>query len=57
MDSASQIVLMATSSKYGTFGMYRIAGLDRFDPIITDDGLTADAAAGIRKLGVELVLA
>ncbi|HEY0285591.1 MAG TPA: DeoR/GlpR family DNA-binding transcription regulator [Pseudomonas sp.] len=57
MNSASQVVLMATSSKYGTFGMYRIAGLERFDPIISDDALTADAAAGIRKSGVELILA
>ena len=57
MESASQNVLMATSSKYGTFGMYRIASLNQFDPIITDSGLTADAATGIRKLGVELILA
>ncbi|WP_397452956.1 DeoR/GlpR family DNA-binding transcription regulator [Pseudomonas sp. NA-150] len=57
MASASQVVLMATSSKYGTFGMYRIAGLERFDPIISDAALTADAAAGIRKLGTELILA
>jgi DeoR/GlpR family transcriptional regulator of sugar metabolism len=57
MESASQNVLLVTSSKFGTFGMYRIARLDQFDPIITDDGLTADAAAGISKLGVELILA
>ena len=57
MNSASGLVLMATSSKYGTFGMYKIAGLERFDTIISDDALTADAAAGIRKSGVELILA
>jgi len=57
MAGASQVVLMATSSKYGTFGMYRVADLDRFDPIISDDGLTADSAAGIRRSGIELLLA
>jgi DeoR/GlpR family transcriptional regulator of sugar metabolism len=57
INTASRVVLMATSSKYGVFGMYRIAGLDRFDTIISDAALTADAAAGIRKSGVELVLA
>lgn len=56
MNSASQVVLMATSSKYGTFGMYRIAGLEQFDSIISDSALTDDAAAGIRKSGVELIL-
>ena len=54
---ASQVVLMATSSKYGTFGMYRVAGLERFDPIISDDALTADSAAGLRRSGIELILA
>jgi DeoR/GlpR family transcriptional regulator of sugar metabolism len=54
---ASQVVLMATSSKYGTFGMYKVAGLDRFDPIISDDALTPDSAAGIRRSGIELILA
>lgn len=57
INSASRNVLLATSSKYGTFGMYRVAGLDCFDTIITDTGLTDDAAKGIRKLGIELILA
>jgi len=50
-------VLMATSSKYGTFAMYRIADLERFDPIISDDALPPDSAAGIRRSGIELILA
>jgi DeoR/GlpR family transcriptional regulator of sugar metabolism len=57
MAGSSQRVLMATSSKYGTFGMYRVAGLDRFDPIISDDGLPPDSAAGLRRSGIELILA
>lgn len=57
MQAASQTVLVATSSKYGTFGMYKIAGLDQFDAIITDDALAQAAADGIRHQGVELLLA
>lgn len=57
MQAASRCVLLATSSKYGTFGTYRIAGLDQFDTIITDAALAPGAAEGIRTLGVELMLA
>jgi DeoR/GlpR family transcriptional regulator of sugar metabolism len=56
LDGAAESVLVATSSKFGTFGMYDIAPLRRFDHIITDDGLPAAAARGIRDLGVELDL-
>lgn len=56
MQSASQVVLVASSSKYGTFSMYKIAGLEQFDMIISDDALTPAAADGIRKQGVELLL-
>jgi DeoR/GlpR family transcriptional regulator of sugar metabolism len=57
LDGASESVLLATSTKFGTFGMYDVAPLRRFDRIITDDRLQAAAAAGIRDLGVELDLA
>jgi DeoR/GlpR family transcriptional regulator of sugar metabolism len=57
MQAASQTVLVATSSKYGTFGMYKIAALAQFDVIITDAGLAEGAADGIRHQGVELMLA
>ncbi|MCY0386594.1 DeoR/GlpR family DNA-binding transcription regulator [Robbsia sp. Bb-Pol-6] len=57
MHSASQSVLVASSTKYGTFSMYRIAGLDQFDTIISDTDLGAAAADGIRKQGMELMLA
>jgi DeoR/GlpR family transcriptional regulator of sugar metabolism len=57
MQAASQTVLVATSSKYGTFGMYKIAALAQFDVIITDAALAEAAADGIRKQGVELMLA
>ncbi|RMT27079.1 Regulatory protein, DeoR, partial [Pseudomonas syringae pv. spinaceae] len=57
MQSASQTVLVATSSKYGTFGMYKVAGLDQFDTIISDAALAEAAADGIRKQRIELLLA
>lgn len=57
MQAASQTVLMATSSKYGTFGMYKIAALGQFDVIITDATLGEAAADAIRQQGIELMLA
>jgi len=56
MQSASQVVLVASSSKYGTFSMYKIAGLEQFDSVISDNALAPAAADGIRKHGVELLL-
>ena len=53
MQSTSQVVLVASSSKYGTFSLYRIAGLEQFDIILSDDALTPAAADGIRKQGLE----
>jgi len=57
IESASTAVLMATSSKFGLFGMYDVAPLRRFDRIITDSGLGEAAADGIRDLGVTLDIA
>lgn len=56
LESAAQTVLIATSSKYGTFGTFKIAPLDSFDLIITDSALAEAAALGIRGLGLELEL-
>jgi DeoR/GlpR family transcriptional regulator of sugar metabolism len=57
MQSASRSVLLTTSSKYGTFGMYKVAGLEQFDAIISDENLAEAAAEAIRRQGVELMLA
>ncbi|WNW12268.1 DeoR/GlpR family DNA-binding transcription regulator [Pseudomonas sp. DTU_2021_1001937_2_SI_NGA_ILE_001] len=57
MQSASRSVLIATSSKYGTFGMYKVAALEQFDTLITDDALTPAAADSIRHQRIELLLA
>ena len=37
--------------------MYKVAGLDQFDTIITDAALAEAAADGIRKQRIELLLA
>jgi DeoR/GlpR family transcriptional regulator of sugar metabolism len=57
MSAASQRVLAVASSKYGLFGLYKVAGLEQFDLVITDDGLAPDAALGMRESGIDLILA
>ncbi|OEV07927.1 DeoR/GlpR family DNA-binding transcription regulator [Streptomyces nanshensis] len=56
MAAASQSVLVAGASKYGTFGKYKVAALRSFDVIITDTGLTEAAAEGVRGAGPDLRL-
>jgi len=55
-DHAFGADVVASSSKHGTFSMYRIAGLEQFDIVLSDDVLPPTAADGIRKQGVELLL-
>jgi DeoR/GlpR family transcriptional regulator of sugar metabolism len=57
MDAASRTMLTVASSKYGTVGLYKVASLERFDQVITDDALAPAAANGIRQQGIDLVLA
>ncbi|MEV6157420.1 DeoR/GlpR family DNA-binding transcription regulator [Nonomuraea sp. NPDC052129] len=57
MEAASRSVLVAGSSKCGSFGMYRVAPLTAFDMVITDAALTEAAAEGIRAGGTDLHLA
>jgi DeoR/GlpR family transcriptional regulator of sugar metabolism len=50
---ATTTALVAASSKFGTFGRYRILGLDELDLVVTDDGLPPDDATAItRERGV-----
>jgi len=53
----SEAVLVADSSKYGSFSMYSAVPLRDFTAVVTDAGLSDGAASGIRDLGVELHLA
>ena len=57
MDAASRNVLVSGSSKYGTVGLYKVAALESFDLVVTDNGLAAGAATAIRQAGIELALA
>ena len=57
MAAAQQSVLVTGSSKYGTFGMYKVADLDAFDTVVTDAGLTEAAAQAVRGAGAHLRLA
>jgi DeoR/GlpR family transcriptional regulator of sugar metabolism len=57
MAAASASVLVAGSSKYGTFGRYKVAQLASFDVIVTDSALSEAAADGIRASGTDLRLA
>ncbi|GAA3731308.1 DeoR/GlpR family DNA-binding transcription regulator [Streptomyces tremellae] len=57
MASAAQSVLVAGASKYGTFGLYKVAPLSAFDVLVTDAGLAGAAADGIRAEVQDLRLA
>ncbi|GAB6904134.1 DeoR/GlpR family DNA-binding transcription regulator [Kineosporia succinea] len=57
MASASESVLVAGSSKYGRFGMYRVCELPALSTVVTDAGLDPADAAAIREAGVNLVQA
>ncbi|MEJ8852274.1 DeoR/GlpR family DNA-binding transcription regulator [Variovorax rhizosphaerae] len=54
---ASQRVLVTTSAKYGTYGTYRVAALDEFELVVTDDGLSDAAAQRLRETGLDLAIA
>lgn len=47
--AATTTVLVATSSKYGTFGRYRVLGLDAVSTVITDTGLDGDIASAVER--------
>ncbi|CAM5561959.1 hypothetical protein SDIAM26S_01381 [Streptomyces diastaticus subsp. diastaticus] len=57
LECSRSAVLVAGSSKFGTFGKYRVASLSDFDAIITGPALTEAAAEGVRGSGTELHLA
>lgn len=57
MSGAAETILLADSSKYGSFSMYLAVPLKEFDVIVTDEQLSDSAAAAIRDIGVELLLA
>lgn len=54
LDIASKSVLVADSSKYGRFGMFRACALEDFDRIVTDERLDVADQAAIRERGIAL---
>lgn len=52
MSISSENVLVAGSSKYGSFAKYKVVDLGRFDLIVTDAGLSQNVTSGIQALGV-----
>jgi DeoR/GlpR family transcriptional regulator of sugar metabolism len=54
MAAASMAVLVAGADKYGSFGKFNVAPLNRFEHVITDDRLPEAVAPAIRALGVDL---
>ncbi|GAB3488152.1 DeoR/GlpR family DNA-binding transcription regulator [Nocardiopsis coralliicola] len=53
---ASKSVLTVDSTKYGKFGTFRVARLEQFDAIITDDRLPASVVEDMRSRDVGLQL-
>ena len=54
MDSADKTFLLADSSKYAKFSPWLVAGVERFDRIITDGALPQDAAAALEAAGARV---
>ena len=57
MERACRGVLLADSSKYGNFSTWRLAGLDGFSWLITDNGLAPEARAEATAAGASLRIA
>ena len=57
LDAASSCVLLADSTKFGTFERFKVAPLDAVDVVISDTDLPTDVRSSIADLGVDLQLA
>jgi len=58
LDAADQVIVVADSSKFGRPALVRVASLDKVDLIVTDEGLSEEAAAEyattIRRVPAEI---
>lgn len=57
MGSADECILLADSTKYGTFAKYVVVPIENLDMVVTDDGLTDGAQRAIGELDVDLRVA
>jgi DeoR/GlpR family transcriptional regulator of sugar metabolism len=55
--AASTCALVADSTKFGASSRYRVAGLERFDVVVTDEDLPHDGREAVSALGVDVRLA
>lgn len=55
--SASEVILVADSSKIGQAGLTSIAPIESIDKFVTDDGAPADFVQALREQGIEVILA
>jgi hypothetical protein len=53
--ASSTCVLLADSTKYGTFSKFQVTELDKLDAIISDDELSPDTRIRVEELGVEMI--
>ena len=56
MTSAASSILLATSSKYGKYAMYKIASLQEFDTVVSDTHLPESTTTNLRDLGINIRL-
>ncbi|MEF9880906.1 DeoR/GlpR family DNA-binding transcription regulator [Streptomyces sp. P9-A4] len=54
-ERASRVVVVTDSSKLGRRAFARICGLDRIDLLVTDTGISPEAAAQLTEAGVEVL--
>ena len=57
MRSASKIIILADSSKFGQRGFGRICSLEDIDVIVTDDQISDQAMSMAEEAGVDLIIA
>jgi DeoR/GlpR family transcriptional regulator of sugar metabolism len=57
MSSASEIVVLVDSTKWGLVGLAGISRIDQVNKIITDSHISAEASDHIKAAGVELIVA
>jgi len=55
MAAATESVLLADAGKFGHFAKYRVARLDEFDAIVTDEALPAEDVVAVKELGPRVV--
>ena len=55
LQSASQVILVTDSSKYGSVQLGKIAPLSTSHQLVTDDSLPDKAIAEIEAAGVEVI--